>query len=158
MIDEIFIKDFLNEGVVTRAELRRPTRDMVMRLRKFGLGKRHAHSLDNLAAEVEREVVNEQFNWLGRAQTDLFRSKRVDLLATLLDARRVFQELGFNKPNRKALAKALERATGRIAIQTVLRRVKSEHIGIDMLDITVCGAIQPYNSILGGKLVVISDN
>jgi hypothetical protein len=155
MLGEVYIDDFLKEKVISRAKLERPTRELVKELREFGLGNRHAHSLDHTAAEVEREVVNEKFDWKARAQTTLFRSKRADLLATLLDARRVFQELGFDQPNREALAKAMERATGRLAVQTVLRRVKSEHIGIDMLDITVCGAIPPYNSILGGKLVAM---
>ena len=31
--------------------------------------------------------------------------------------------------------------------------IASQHVGIDMMDITVCGAIAPYNRILGGKLV-----
>jgi hypothetical protein len=31
--------------------------------------------------------------------------------------------------------------------------VKAERIGIAMMDISICGAIAPYNSLLGGKLV-----
>jgi hypothetical protein len=41
---------------------------------------------------------------------------------------------------------------GRRAISTVVRYVKAAHAGIDVMDITVCGAVAPYNKVLGGKL------
>ena len=41
----------------------------------------------------------------------------------------------------------------REAIYQLVRMIKAEHIGIDMMDITVCGAVAPYGPILGGKLV-----
>ena len=47
----------------------------------------------------------------------------------------------------------MKKSYGQHAIEVVLKQVKASHVGIDMLDITVCGAIPPYNSILGGKLV-----
>jgi hypothetical protein len=33
--------------------------------------------------------------------------------------------------------------------------VKAQRVGIDMMDITVCGAVAPYNRLLGGKLVCL---
>ncbi|MBB5338962.1 Druantia anti-phage system protein DruA [Tunturiibacter gelidoferens] len=33
--------------------------------------------------------------------------------------------------------------------------MKAERVGINMMDITVCGAVAPYNPILGGKLVCL---
>jgi hypothetical protein len=42
---------------------------------------------------------------------------------------------------------------GRRTLKAVLRKAKSERVGIAMADITVCGAIAPYGPILGGKLV-----
>src|SRR5439155_16177763 len=35
----------------------------------------------------------------------------------------------------------------------MVRRAKAERVGIAMADISVCGAVPPYNAILGGKLV-----
>jgi hypothetical protein len=37
----------------------------------------------------------------------------------------------------------------------VLKKAKADRIGIAVADITVCGAVQPYNAILGGKLVAM---
>src|SRR5439155_6375940 len=33
--------------------------------------------------------------------------------------------------------------------------VKAEHVGVDMMDMIICGAIAPYNLLLGGKLVCL---
>lgn len=155
MIDEIFTDDFLKEKVITKTEMSRPTRETVKRLRAFVLSNRREHSRENTVIELDREEVTAQFDWKTRARTKLFRSKRADLLALLLDARRVFQDLGFDEPTRQRLDNVLLRATGRQALHSILRRVKADHIGIDMLDITVCGAMPPYNALLGGKLVAM---
>jgi Domain of unknown function (DUF4338) len=154
-IEGVYYNNFLKEKVITNAEIKRPTRDSVKRLRTFGSGNRRQHSLEDTVAEVDREEVTAQFDWLTRARTKLFRSKRANLLALLLDARRVLQELGFDEPTRNGLDNVLRRAVGRQALSTILRRVKAHHIGIDMLEITICGAIQPYNALLGGKLVAL---
>jgi hypothetical protein len=43
----------------------------------------------------------------------------------------------------------------RQAIQALVRRAKSDRVGIAMADISVCGALPPYSSVLGGKLVAM---
>jgi hypothetical protein len=43
----------------------------------------------------------------------------------------------------------------RQAIQSLVRRAKAERVGIAMADISICGAIAPYSSLLGGKLVAM---
>ncbi len=35
---------------------------------------------------------------------------------------------------------------------------KTKHIGSSMMELNVCGAIPPYNEILGGKLVALFSN
>jgi len=42
---------------------------------------------------------------------------------------------------------------GRRAISDILRRAKAEAVGTEIADVTVCGAVAPYNALLGGKLV-----
>lgn len=41
----------------------------------------------------------------------------------------------------------------RRAVTQLCRTLKAERVGISMMDITICGAVAPYNAILGGKLV-----
>lgn len=43
----------------------------------------------------------------------------------------------------------------RVAINTILGAIKSVRVGANILEITTCGAIPPYNHLLGGKLVAM---
>jgi hypothetical protein len=92
-------------------------------------------------------------NWRDRAESDLFRSKRCLALAELLRLQTALTPVLDPKPTVRGLRQCLETATGRRAIASVLRRAKAEAVGTEIADLTVCGAIPPYNSLLGGKLV-----
>ncbi len=74
-------------------------------------------------------------------------------MVALLEARMRLQAAGFVSASSGSLKNALSDASARKAIQTIVRHIKARHVGVDMMDITVCGAIAPYNSLLGGKLV-----
>ena len=41
------------------------------------------------------------------------------------------------------------------AVNTALSAIKSRRIGTNLLEITTCGAVAPYNRMLGGKLVAL---
>ena len=81
--------------------------------------------------------------------------KRAFELARLLDARWVLTE------NRTALTDpatglvAMDGEKVRTAINTAMSAIKSRRIGTNMLEITTCGAVAPYNRMLGGKLVAL---
>jgi hypothetical protein len=51
------------------------------------------------------------------------------------------------------LSAMLSTPAARTALGQLVRLVKAQRVGIDMMDITVCGAVAPYNALLGGKLV-----
>ena len=90
--------------------------------------------------------------WLARAQTDLFRSKRCQLAADLLRARRALAPC-IDNVSETALAAILSSSIGRRCVSWTIRRAKAETVGTEIADITVCGAIAPYTHLLGGKLV-----
>jgi len=151
----LYVRDFLDERVVMVQELKRPTQAVIERLRKFAGENRLIHSRDDNVGEYDRDSLLCDVNWLERAKTNLFRSKRAELLAALLEVRMSWQHLGFQSADPDKLREVLASQTGVHAIELLLRRVKSDHVGIDMLEITTCGAIAPYNHILGGKLVAM---
>lgn len=79
--------------------------------------------------------------------------KRAAELARLLQAQIVFRKWRalFCDP---ATARAtLEREEFSSAVNSALEAAKSARAGTNMLEITTCGAVKPYNAILGGKLV-----
>ena len=51
--------------------------------------------------------------------------------------------------------KLFESSRFRQAVGQIVRMVRGERVGINMMDIAVCGAIAPYNLLLGGKLVCL---
>jgi Domain of unknown function (DUF4338) len=108
---------------------------------------RDAHDLveDGRADEVD---------WVGVATTKLYRRKRAASLGDLLRAVATFDEAGIEKdPHRLAVLLADE--TGRRAVDTALRRIKQKSIAEHVMEIITCGAVAPYNQILGGKLVAM---
>jgi hypothetical protein len=66
-----------------------------------------------------------------------------------------FKHAGFTSPTKEALEKALSTSEGRLALETIRKQVNAIHIGNDVLDISVCGAVAPYSELIGGKLVAM---
>jgi Druantia protein DruA len=65
----------------------------------------------------------------------------------------VLLEFFQGKPTRAGLQRLLADARGREAIGRIVRQAKASRVGTAIADLTVCGAVPPYNEILGGKLV-----
>ena len=126
-------------------------------------------NLNNIANEAKNQrknliesssTANQKIGEKDIARSDesihlLFRHKRAEQLAKSLSAlitlRQVITRSGFNTDwekigNEEAVA---------MAIRTALTAQKSKHVGTSMLELNVCGAIPPYNEILGGKLVAL---
>jgi hypothetical protein len=151
LIDGVYVKDFLREGILTSRQLRRPTDSAIAKLMRVSEQARQWHR----RYPKSRQHKNGNLNWQESAKTYLFRAKRARAIAGLLKARARLLQVGFDRPDRSGLMKALSTGAGRSAIEVILKHVKANHVGIDMLDITVCGAVPPYNAVLGGKLVAM---
>ncbi|WP_420640462.1 Druantia anti-phage system protein DruA [Candidatus Leptofilum sp.] len=89
------------------------------------------------------------------AETALYRRKRAERLAQLLHARKELNDL-LNQPDfTSTWQRFLATENGQTAVRRALIAHKNRHIGTSMLELNVCGAIPPYNEILGGKLVAL---
>jgi hypothetical protein len=151
MIREIYITDLIKDRVIDRNDLRQPTERTLGRLQREALKARGRHQRFPAAASLKRAQSEE--DWRSAATTPLFRSKRSQQLARLLAIRRAFQQARFPGQSRADLRRALEYGAVRGALGKLTRHVKAARVGINMMDITVCGAVPPYNILLGGKLV-----
>lgn len=168
LLKDIYASDLVREGVIGRVELRKPTEEAIARLRVVASRSRGRHRLyaqsvlhkaNPVGAGTGRQRVaggaarQEDAYWRRQATTHLFKAKRAAALADLMEMRLRLIQSGFNEVSKAALEATLAKPDGRKAIRSVIRRVRAAHVGIDMLDITVCGALAPYNVLLGGKLV-----
>jgi hypothetical protein len=149
-LGEIYREDFEEEGVLDENAVRRPT----------------AETLDALAPLSEErpsggERLDRNTPFAEAARSPLYRHKRAKTLRKLLRARRTFQtsaeEVDSDAPDQEGrnaalLERLLSTKDGKRALKTALRSQKKRHVGSSMMNITTCGAIPPYNPILGGKL------
>jgi hypothetical protein len=155
-IKNIYLKDLLEASVIARTDLKKPTAKVVERLLKDSARAIKRHRLYPNASKHKDTSSASSAEWKERAETSLFRSKRAKQLATLLSIREVFQEQGLDHTVTPSKWKKLfENGRFRQAVGQIVRLVKAERVGICMMDIAVCGAIAPYNLLLGGKLVCL---
>ncbi len=155
LLREIYVEDLLADKIISRNELERPKTSTVERLRAEVAEARAAHRRYPDKRTHKNPDNGSKINWRQRAETYLFRTKRAEFLATLLEARLRLQASGFTSPSKSSLVKALESREGCKAIETIRRSIKAIYVGNHVLDISVCGAVPPYSAILGGKLVAM---
>lgn len=93
-------------------------------------------------------------DWVAIAETNLYRRKRSASLADTLRTLAVFDEAGVDQ-NPARMRELLWTVEGQRAIDSVLRRIKQQAIAENVMEIITCGAIPPYQLVLGGKLVAM---
>jgi hypothetical protein len=151
---DIYVDDLVSEGVITLKGMRTPTDKLLEDLQQEGSNRRELHHRYVKAQELKQsKSAASGSHWQQRAESHLFRSKRALMLAELLHARRVLQRHLGKKPSAASLANLLASTEGLHVVKRILRKAKADRVGILMADISVCGAVAPYNPILGGKLV-----
>lgn len=156
-IAEIYVDDLLEDGVLAARDLDNPSDGLIDRLLQQSAEHRRLHhrfgrSRDHKATRTD---VRESEYWVTRARTHLFRSKRALALASYLRARAIVRAAFGHRPTAAKLGALASTGQGNEAIRKILKKAKADRVGIAVADITVCGAVQPYNSILGGKLVAM---
>lgn len=151
LLGEIYLKDFFKAKIISLSDIRHPSPEKIKELRELSLKYKDRHINNPHAAKFT--VDNEEKSWAERAETFLFKSKRAILLAELLGIKMTLNKYKFEKGTKKELEKCLDKTDFRDSVQRLARKAKSIHVGINMMDIIVCGSIAPYNHLLGGKLV-----
>ncbi|MBR7829899.1 DUF4338 domain-containing protein [Actinospica sp. MGRD01-02] len=150
-IDEIYKADLVEDGVLDPGLNIDEVPAAVARLKADSERYRQKHH----RASSVRAVRNiETDSWVERAETFLFRSKRSAALAEALEiADRLGRHFKQEPTALAGLKKALEDPKARTQIRRVIRRARGERVGTVVADLTVCGAVAPYNALAAGKLV-----
>lgn len=156
-VDEIYVADLLEDRVLSTRDLTDPSDAALERLLKEGVEQRKLHHRYARSRDLKRRPTDLSVDeyWVARARMHLFRSKRALALATYLRARAVLNEAFEGQPTKEKLAALAATSYGSDAIRRVLKKAKADRVGIAVADITVCGAVQPYNALLGGKLTAM---
>jgi hypothetical protein len=152
-INDVYKADLIEEGLLTRHNLKRPTAAVSEVLRRASLKAIESHRKYPSTADLKRNVTPRDTDWKKLARTSLFKSKRCKHLATLLSIRAEFIRMDLEKCSLPELQRTMKTPAIKRCVGQLIRLVKADRVGINMMDITVCGAIAPYNPILGGKLI-----
>jgi len=156
-LSELYHDDFIASELLAPTDLRSPRPETIKALQELAISARLRHHAGD---PKERKRAHDgdddsDDHWSREATSDLFTSKRASTLASLLTARIVLDDAYNGRPSAGGLRRLLSSAVGRRVAATLIRRAKTEAIGISIADITVCGAIAPYNHLLGGKLIAM---
>ncbi len=152
-IDEIYVTDFLEEPILDRRDLREPSPEVISTLQSYSENQRILHHRFVQQQEHKALTGPTEHHWQTKAETHLYRSKRALALAEMLRSRRALLDMLGEQPTVGSVRALIEDPEGRRTVRAVLRKAKADRVGIAMADITVCGAVEPYRQILGGKLV-----
>ena len=172
------IDEIERRGLATDAEVAAPTRQVVehLRHRSREFASRRQEALahrtdddDDLGASetvsTDVPVDDDLLDLEGKHSSNvpiqhsrrmLVRKKRAFELARLLDARRVLAASRDALTDPATALRVIEQQDEvRTAVNTAMSAIKGRRIGTNLLDITTCGAVAPYNRMLGGKLVAL---
>lgn len=156
LISEIYRSDFIEEGLVPAVLPDDVNEEIIQRLEEEAEKAKNSHfktlnRSDNKLQSLDGAAPDEM--WKVQATTALFRGKRSAELASLMRLKNELISLLKDAPKRKRASAILETAKGRKLLSSVVRAAKATTVGTEIADLTVCGALPPYNELLGGKLV-----
>ncbi|WP_198342854.1 Druantia anti-phage system protein DruA [Burkholderia ubonensis] len=104
---------------------------------------------DDAAANANRAEDLTPERLLRLTRTPLYRSKRARAVREILRAYRVVGKWT------GSVHDLVSTEMGEWAVGVVIKQMKKRHSATSMMEITVCGAVPPYNHLLGGKLVCL---
>lgn len=101
------------------------------------------------------KAASEDADWTAASEDLLFVRKRAESLARLLWTKRHFMTAGLERAPGRALRRLLACRDGQRAIDIVLAEFRKAGLSSEVADVSICGAVHPYNELLGGKLVAL---
>lgn len=156
------------DDLATPQEIASPTETVVMRLEQRAAGaaaerdqQLRQHYLDHRDEKGRVRPFNASPNgdlskvdWRASSDDLLFVRKRSEGLARLLFAKAHLRVL-----NEADAAAALEglfaNRSGQRALDIALTEVRKAGLSSQVADVSICGAVHPYNEVLGGKLTAL---
>lgn len=156
------------DDLAKRREIAAPTETVVMRLEQRAAGaaterdqQLRQHYLDHKDDKGRVRPFNasptgdlSRVDWRAASEDLLFVRKRSEGLARLLFAKAQFQALNKADPP-AALESLFTSRAGQRALDIALTEVRKAGLSSQVADVSICGAVHPYNEVLGGKLTAL---
>jgi len=157
------------DDLVTAEEIEQPTEAVALRMEQRAAGAAFAREAElkaHFAAHHgggddvrphrgKLHSASADADWLSASEDLLFVRKRAEGLARLLFAKHVFMAADLTRAPARATRELFATRQGQRAIDIVLTEFRKAGLSSEIADVSVCGAVHPYNELLGGKLVAL---
>lgn len=159
-LDFIYKADLFGDSndLLKPNDLRSPSEEVIAKLLNYSESRRQEHQRLAQPNDYEKNrppSSKSSEDWESQAKTPLFQSKRARELARLLRIKKTLQEHFRGKATKSQLTEFLDSSDGQNAVSLLVRKIKADRVGTAIADLTICGAVPPYNELLGGKLVAM---
>lgn len=94
-------------------------------------------------------------DWRAASEDLLFVRKRAESLAQLLYAKGTLKGADLMREPEAALDRLFTTRKGQRALDIALAEFRKAGLSSEVADVSICGAVHPYNELLGGKLVAL---
>lgn len=157
------------DDLVSSDEIVSPSENVVFRLGQKATGAAFAREQElktfyaNHMAEGEshrphRGELTAAFptsDWKKASEDLLFVRKRAEGMSNLLFAKQVLNTVDFEHGHEEDLFGLLGSRSGQRAVDIALTEFRKAGLSSQVADVSICGAVHPYNALLGGKLVAL---
>jgi hypothetical protein len=165
---ERHITEIRTDDLVSPDELAFPSERTILRLEQRSAGAAIARQRELEAAYREAGEANEavrsqrdsaklggDVDWMAASEDPLFVRKRAETLSALLDAKRTFQALDWTRGGQALVDALVQHPNGLRTLSVAMVEMRKAGLSSQVADVSVCGAVAPYNTLLGGKLVAL---
>lgn len=166
---EASLSDLRWDDLAIGEELRSPSEAVALRLEQRAAGAAFAREAQ-LRAHFERhrgdgdkmrphrgqfKTPSADADWLAASEDLLFVRKRAEVLSQLLFAKQTFLSAQLSEQPERALHSLFRSRDGNRALDIVLTEFRKAGLSSQVADVSICGAVHPYNELLAGKLVAL---
>jgi hypothetical protein len=158
-----------SDDLATAAEVGEPSEKVILRLEQRAAGAAFArgaqlrafHERERAAGNESRphrgdvKAASEDTDWRLASEDMLFVRKRAEGLAELLFAKAAFRDADLASNPAAALEYLFSDRKGRRALDIAFAEFRKAGLSSQVADVSICGAVHPYNPLLVGKLVAM---
>ena len=154
-----------HNDLISNEALKNPSKNDIILLERCAAGadalrarlleEVHAGKESNYLTRGAVKEAQPDTDWLKASSDPLFIKKRAEVLVSVLDAKRTLLSVNGKKLSTKTLLDFLATRDGARALTTIAREQLKLAVSSQLMDVAICGAVPPYNQLIGGKLVTL---
>jgi uncharacterized protein DUF4338 len=157
------IREIRSDDLATPEELEQPTERVLFRLELKAASAAHNrsqqlqehHSENRSTRYLEVRDASEDTDWKAASEEHLYVRKRAENLLSLLRTRVAFRRIDLAKKPERAFRHLVSTEEGWRALDVALAEIRKAGLASQVVDVSICGAVHPYNELLGGKLAAL---